>query len=330
MDPEPFIRGRVFPGNERVPYPRAKPEDFARLPVDTWVQARIPVGIRLEFEGDAEGVEIEYATRSGELGYRGDGAGRTFDLWQGGRRGAQVPAEVGQGKVRFDLSESGAGRTIVYLPEGMKPRILGIDAVGGLIEPAAPQPRVVVYGDSVAEGWVASGPAFAWAAEAGRDQGLDTVNMGYAGAARGEIVSAEHVAEVPADVIAITHGTNCWTRTPFSVGMFREGLSAFLDVVRQGHPQTPIVVVSPVVRPDAEAMPNRLGATLGDLRGAMEAVVRERMESDPNLGLVPGRDLIDASMLPDGLHPNDKGHAAIAAALGPVLAEMAGAARGVA
>jgi hypothetical protein len=33
-------------------------------------------------------------------------------------------------------------------------------------------------------------------------------------------------AELEADVISITHGTNCWTRVPFSVGMFREGLRA--------------------------------------------------------------------------------------------------------
>jgi lysophospholipase L1-like esterase len=207
---------------------------------------------------------------------------------------------------------------------------MDIDPVGGSIEPAALQPRLVVYGDSVAEGWVASAPAVAWPAVVGRDAGLDAVNMGYAGAARGEIMSAEHLAEVPAEVISISHGTNCWTRVPFSVGMFREGLIAFLDVVRQGHPRTPIVVVSPVVRPDAEETPNRLGATLADLRAAMEDVTTARMVADPNLRLIQGRDLIEASMLPDGLHPNDDGHAAIAAAVGPVLAELVAAPRGAA
>jgi lysophospholipase L1-like esterase len=322
VDAAPFLRGVAFPGNERVPYPRAKPQDFARLPVDTWVQARIPVGIRLEFVGEAEAVEIHYVTRTGELGYRGDGAGRDFDLWHGGRRHARVPAEVGQGRVRLPLPQSEADRTIVYLPEGMKPRILGIEAIGGSIEAATPQPRWIAYGDSVAEGWVASCPAHAWPASAGRDVGLDVINMGYAGAARGEIVSAEHVAELATDVISITHGTNCWTRIPFSADMFRAGLHAFLDVVRQGHPETPILVASPVIRPDAEETPNRLGVTLADLRAVMEDVTRQRMESDRSLTLVPGGELIDASMLGDGLHPNDEGHAKMAAALGPVLRQL--------
>ncbi|HEX9237087.1 MAG TPA: SGNH/GDSL hydrolase family protein [Actinomycetota bacterium] len=330
MDPEPFIRGRAFPGNNKVSYPRANPDDPYRLPVDTWAQARIPVGVRLEFVGEAEALEVHYVTRTAELGYRGDGAGREFDLWHEGGRRARVEAQLGEGRARFALSELGAGRFLVYLPEGMQPTILAIEVHGGSIEPASPQPRWVVYGDSVAEGWVASGPAMAWPAVVGREVGLDTLNMGYAGAARGEIVSAEHIAELQADIISISHGTNCWTRTPHSVGMFREGLIGFLDVVRQGHPDTPIVVVSPVTRPDAETTTNRLGATLTDLRAAMESVVLDRIHADPNLRLIPGRDLIDGSMLPDGLHPNDEGHAAIAAAIGPVLAEVVGVARGAA
>jgi lysophospholipase L1-like esterase len=104
--------------------------------------------------------------------------------------------------------------------------------------------------------------------------------------------------------------------------MFRAGLHAFLDVVREGHPDTPILVASPVVRPDAETTPNRLGATLADLRLVMEEVARERMESDRRLALIPGGELIDATMLGDGLHPNDEGHAKMAAALGPVLRQL--------
>ena len=56
--------------------------------------------------------------------------------------------------------------------------------------------------------------------------------------------------------------------------MLREGMRGFLTVVREGHPATPIVVASPVVRPDAEEVPNRLGATLADLRAAIEDVVQ--------------------------------------------------------
>jgi len=92
--------------------------------------------------------------------------------------------------------------------------------------------------------------------------------------------------------------------------------------VREGHPRTPIVALSPILRPDAEATRNRLGASLADLRAAFEAVVRERQAAgDARLALVAGRDLVARERLADGIHPDDAGHAQLAAALGPVLAQ---------
>ena len=319
MDPDPFVRGRAWPGTPKTPYPRAKPSDAFRLPVDTWAQAQIPVGVRLELAGDATEVEISYETKAAEPGIRGEGGGITFQLWRAGVMIDEEKASHPHGTARLRLGNPAAGdRAIVYLPEALRPTIRDVSGVGGEVKPPPLEPRWICYGDSVAEGWLASAPAGAWPAIAGRDHRLDVVNMGYAGAARGEIVSAEHIAELAADVISITHGTNCWTRTPHSTGMMRENVRAFLDIVRQGHPDTPILVSSPVVRPDAEAETNRLGATLADLRRVMEDVIRERIDGgDGRMRLVPGRDLLPEDQLADGIHPNDDGHRTLAKALGP-------------
>jgi lysophospholipase L1-like esterase len=319
--PEPFLRGCRFAAAPGVPYPRADGRDFTRLPIDTWGTAQVPATVRLELVGDAEAVEIAYRTETEDLGYRGDGAGTTFALWRDGAQVAEEKAVLGEGAVRLAMRAPGLDatgeRAIVYLPEGMRPTVLSIDGVGGTVEPAPPQHRWVAYGDSIAEGWVASGPSGAWPAIAGRTHRLDVCNMGYAGSARGEIVSAEHVAALDADVISITHGTNCWTRIPFSVEMMRAGTAAFIDVVRQGHAETPIVVASPVVRPDAEATPNRLGATLADLRAVMEEVAQARVDAgDKRLTLVPGGDIIGAELLADGIHPGDEGHRVLAEVIG--------------
>jgi lysophospholipase L1-like esterase len=322
--PEPFLRGCVWPAGPGAPYPRADPADFSRLPVDTWGTATLPVTVRFEFTGDAEAVDVAYTTRTDDFGYRGPGAGRTFALYDGDRLVTEEAAVLGEGSVRLALDRP-SGRWILYLPEGMKPTVTSLEAVGGTIEPAPAQPRWLCYGDSIAEGWIASGPAGAWPAVAGRRFGLDVVNLGYAGAARGEIVSAEHLAGVAAEVISISHGTNCWTRIPHSADQMRANTAAFLDVVRQGHADTPVVVASPVLRPDAEATPNRLGATLVDLRRAVEEVVQARIDAgDVRLTLVSGDGVLEPSHLPDGIHPGDEGHAILAERFGSAVADAIG------
>ena len=327
-----FVRGAPWPAGLGVAYPRVDPADTARLPADTWATASVPAGVRLELVGDAAGVRLAVETTTADLGYRGQGAGTTFAALVGDELLDEVPATAGRSTVELQFH----GRSeldpeapvVVHLPEGLQPVVHTVTAVGGSLEPAPPGPRWLCYGDSIAEGWVASGPAWSWPARAARRHWLDLVNLGYAGAARGEIASAEQIAGLAADVISLSHGTNCWSRTPHTAAMVRAGLDAFLDIVRQGHPDTPIVVVSPVVRPDAEATANRLGATLADLRTATEHVVTARRARDARLSLVPGAALLRPDQLPDGIHPGDDGHAALADAVGPILASAAGATGG--
>ena len=319
--PEPFIRGTAYPAVGDVPYPRANPTDTARLPADIWTAATIPVGIRLELVGDAHALDIAYRTATGNLGYRGDGAGITFSVWRGGRKVCEEEAVLGDGLIRLSLGTAAPDKpAIVYLPEGMHPVIQSLTAVKGEIAPAPRQPRWIAYGDWTTQGWTASGPSHAWTAIAGRKVGLDVINFGYAGAARGEVVSAEHIASLEADAITVAYGATCWTRVPYSVGLVEEGFRAFLDVIRQGHPTTPVVVVSPIVRPDAEDEPNRLGATMSDIRHTIEKVTRERiLAGDRTLSLIAGAAIIAEEHLADGIHPGNEGHKRIASAVARAL-----------
>ncbi|MHB8511590.1 MAG: GDSL-type esterase/lipase family protein [Actinomycetota bacterium] len=312
MSPEPFIRGVAFKGTPKVPYPRADPNDAARLPLDTWGCAQIPAGVRIEFEGDATEIAVSYETRTEATGPRGEQAGVSFALWCEGNKISEERAVLGSGILKVRPQR---GRSIVYLPEGMRPVINDVEAVDGSIEPASKQARWVAYGDSILEGWNASAPANAWGAIVAREHGLDLINMGYAGAARGEIVSAQQIASIDADVITISHGTNCWTRIPHSAEMMFENTKAFLRIVRASHPSTPMLIVTPIIRPDAEQAPNVLGATLVDLRDAMK-------EAAKGFDVIDGLPIVDRQMLADDVHPNDDGHRALADALGPPIAKL--------
>ena len=309
-----FLRGNAFVGTEEVPYPRADVRDVERLPPDTWWTAQVPAGVRLELEGDATTIEIDYRCLTEDLGPRGVRAGTAFAVWQGDRLLDAVDARGRESVALHVLDALPDVPMWVHLPEGLKPKLLAVRGLNGEIRPAPAGPRWIAYGDSITEGWVASAPGLAWPAIVARRHGLDLVNLGYAGSARGELVSAEEIASLEADVISIFYGTNCHSRTPFSTDMLRTGLEAFLRVVRAGHPTIPIVVVSMIRRPDAEQTKNSEGATLQDLRDVIEELVAA--QPDPLLSLVRGEALVRDDQLPDGIHPGDDGQWALAESVG--------------
>lgn len=244
LDPGPFLRGVAWLDKGRPV--RADPADGMRLPWDTGERATLPIGVRLEFTAHAaHAVEIRYrATVPGPTDALRDLA-HGFALWD--RHGVvrEVWTEpAAEAVVRIELP-GGTGPFTLHPPEAQSPLILGLRGIGGTVAPAPPAPRWVVHGDSITEGWWSTRPAHGWPSVAGRALGWDTVNLGYAGAARGELATAEQIAGLPADVLTLAFGTNCWSRVPFSVPLLYETTRAFLDLVRQGHPRTPMLLLSP-------------------------------------------------------------------------------------
>ncbi len=318
--PEPFLRGCVFPAVSDAPYPRADPAGAEYLPADVWDAAQLPVGVRLEMVGDARTIRIWYKTTRASLGYRGESAGCSFVAYRAGQKVAVADAVMGEGMAEMVVSGRPELPLTVYIPEGMQPLITGVAGVEDTMVPAPAQPRWLAYGDAVTQGWLASAPAMAWPAVAGRKLGLDVCNLGYAGTARGEMTSALMLAETPAEVVTIAFGLNNWSRVPHTTGLMAEEVRCFLSVVRNGHPDVPIVVVSPTARPDAEDVPNRLGATLAELRRAMEETVIDCMaDGDKALFLVEGLSTVDPEDLEDGMYPGDEGHRRLAAAVSKIL-----------
>ncbi|MFD7443066.1 GDSL-type esterase/lipase family protein [Streptomyces sp. NPDC059909] len=320
LDPGPFLRGVAWRDGERVV--RADPGDLDRLPWDTRERAALPIGVRLEFTvpDGARAVQVRYRARVPGATEPLRDLAHCFSLWRGDHwvhDSFAGPTE--EATVTIELP-SGEGPFTLHPPESQSPVILGLRGMGGTLLPAPGRPRWVVHGDSITEGWWSTRPARSWPAAAGRALGLDTVNLGYAGAARGELPVAQQLAALPAEVLTLAFGTNCWSRIPYTAPLLYETVRAFVALVRQGHPDTPLLVLSPVLHPEAESTPNACGATLAELRTAMESAALDLASAgDGRLALLPGRGLLTADHLADGLHPNDAGHALMASAVADAL-----------
>ncbi|WP_430542021.1 GDSL-type esterase/lipase family protein [Streptomyces roseofulvus] len=320
MEPEPFLRGTAWRDGDRPV--RADPSDLQRLPWDIARRAELPIGVRLEFTAapDTRAVRLRYRAATPDPGDALRALRHGFALWQGTRCLTEVFAEPArEGTVDIPLPPGG-GTFTLHLPEAQAPVVRALRAVGGTLSPAPRRPRWLVHGDSITEGWWATRPALSWPAVAGRLLGLDPVNLGYAGGARGELPLAEHLARLPGELITLAFGTNCWAAVPCSAPLLYETTRAFVALVRRGHPDTPLLLLSPVLRPAAEHTGNALGATLTELRAAMEAAVRDLAAAgDRRLAVLPGRDLLTPAHLADGLHPNDTGHALLGTAVARAL-----------
>ncbi|MEU6393487.1 GDSL-type esterase/lipase family protein [Streptomyces sp. NPDC046939] len=322
-----YVRGVAWWAPDGRPV-RADPADRDRLPGDTWERARTPAGVRLAFT--AHGVTaVEVAYEAGEPAESDVGRGLPAVFTVIGGVDVRARTTPGPHVARLPLPRPDGVYT-VQLPEHLRPLIHDVRPLGGgTLEPAPRRPRWLVYGDALVEGWAATRPHFGWPSVAARMLGVEDVNLGYAGAARGELASARQIAALDADLVTVAFGTDCWTRTPHSAPQLHETVRAFLAVVRAGHPHTPLLVVSPVLRPDAEAAPNALGATHADVRDAIERAARDiaAESGDKDLYLLPGGALLTADHLVDGVHPGDRGHLLLARAVAEKLTGVGAAAR---
>lgn len=317
-EPEKFLRG-LLPSVSWSDGSRLPAVENQKLPLDTVRAARVPAGVHLALTGSATAVDLE--VRVGvQTSVPAPTVPAGFVVRASGVVSSTVLLPPVDGTVRIALPNREPDQTVcVYLPEGTEIAIDAVVAVGGDIAPAASRPMWVVYGDSISQGWSVSEPGLSWPSLVADSLGLDVVNLGFAGSARGELLAADVVAGSGAAGVAVAWGTNAWSSLPTDAAHIAETMRLFLTAVRQRLPEAPVLVISPVVRPGAENVPNRFGATLADLRASLEsAVTRFSSETgDDRIALLSGFDLIPAEQLVDGVHPGDEGHLSMATAVAP-------------
>jgi len=137
---------------------------------------------------------------------------------------------------------------------------------------------------------------------------------------------ARVIRDEPADCIALKLGINTHNLASFSLRTFATSALGCVLTIRDGHPDIPIVLISPIFgawREDIPTGANRKGEDGVPLSGAtwptlqtMRADIRSivellRKRGDRNIHYRDGLDLFgpgDVDYLPDGLHPNGDGY----------------------
>ncbi len=227
-------------------------------------------------------------------------------------------ATLGRHTILFEHLPPGSHRIELYLPQAGTVRLVGPIRVspGAAVERwDDPRPKWITYGSSITACREAAGPSETWPALVAARFGLNLTCLGFGGQCHIDPMVGRTIGDLPADYITVCLGINTHGGT-FHERTFRAAAIGLIQLIRDRHPEVPMVCISPIVSPSREATPGGTGMTLQSMRGWLaDAVEALRAHGDRNLRYCDGLTLIgpgDVGCLPDGLHPDADGYRLLA------------------
>ena len=267
-------------------------------------RASMPAGVRIAFRTDSvvvEGDVVPFPEAS------------RLDLCCDGKLVGSVDLD---GQDRFSFAGLPAGEKLVelWLPQFGEFRLSALRISNGatLAPIVDPRPRWVTYGSSITQCRAAESPTQTWPAVVARASDYNLTCLGYGGQCHLDPMIARMMRDLPADYLSMCVGINIYGASSLGPRTFRSGIIGFVSILREKHPTTPLVVMSPIYSPPRETTPNAVGFTLQSMREEVAAAVAAlQAHGDRQTHYVDGlwvfgSDL--AHLLPDELHPNAEGY----------------------
>ena len=176
---------------------------------------------------------------------------------------------------------------------------------GSSILPVPARRRMLIFGDSITQGYDAVYPTGSYAARLAEWLDADARNKGIAAEFFRPALAAIRDPDFEPELITVAYGGNDWWG--HSKEQLESDLTGFYRTLSATYPDAKIFAVSPVWRRDWRD-PNRKAGPFTDVAARIERTAAEL----PNVTHIPGFPLIphdDALYSPDGLHPTDVGFA---------------------
>ena len=281
-------------------------------------------GCRLRFSTDSTRVKLTATQHLLALPNDGERRG-AYDLYVGGQFFARGWGEGGaemnpQGgltgdealTLTFEGLPTGEKTVELWLPQAATVAITGLELDDGASLQAVPdgRPRVLFHGSSISHGMEAEGATANWPAVASRLANLDHLNLGWAGSCLLSGLAARIIRDQRADAIVLKLGINVHTDGQLKERNFLDAAHSMISIIREKHPTTPLLIVSPIWSPPRETAGD--GPSLQRMRQLLQTVVAARVKTgDANIRYLDGLELFgpaDAALLPDDLHPNTEGY----------------------
>jgi len=227
----------------------------------------------------------------------------------GASQGAHVATFAGLPPGEKDLE--------LWLPPAVALDVHSVDAGEPIERPLSdPRPVWVCYGSSICHGGpTQASPSGTWPCLCSRLANVRVVNLGFGGQCFLDQGVARAIRDMPCDCISLKVGINIQCLGAFTARTFPSAVMGFIQTIRDGHPTTPLVLVSPIFHGALEEQSpiKRPGfMSLVQFREKLHATVETlRSFGDMQLFYRDGLELLgrhEHRLLYDGLHPGAKGH----------------------
>lgn len=273
------------------------------------IRAAMPAGVRLSFNTDSSFVELQCDPANERS---------NVDLVIDDSLVDSQPSD-GATSVRFENLDQGTNTLEFWLPQFEQFNLRGISISDGAVIStpiATDSKKWITYGSSITQARLADSPTKTWPAIVARTRGYDLTCLGFGGQCHLDPMIARIIRDREADLISMCLGINIYGAASLNQRTFYPGILGFVQIVREKHPTTPIVLISPIYSPGRETTPNEVGFTLEQMRNEVErAVDTLRSHGDANVSYINGLDVFNsdsAHLLPDDLHPNNEGYSLMA------------------
>jgi lysophospholipase L1-like esterase len=300
------------------------------FPKEVWRLSLDPTGGRIRFRTDSSAValRLEWPHPPGMSNMQFFGQSGVDLYVRNTYWGTAVPdKDAAPGKVYEHVYFRGRPQVMrditIYLSLYSPVKVLEIgldkDAALEFAAPFAGAKPVVFYGTSITQGGCASRPGMSYQAILGRQLNLDHVNLGFSGNGKGEAAVARAVGEIDAAAFVLDFAQN-----NKDVDSLAQVYDPFIGILRERHPDTPIMAITPIYAASEAAGSQRNE----QMRALIRRVVSRRIAAgDTHLQLVEGTDLLGPARvdgLVDGTHPNDLGFQWMAEGLAERLRKVLG------
>lgn len=283
-------------------FTKEQQELYKTVSSDFYIKSHSTAGISLEFDTDSENLSLSVLVDKG--------SSRTFfthSVFVNGKRMGKLSGDIGDSEnVPFEKTfKLGVGmkRVGILFPWSVASHLIALQLDDNAkIIPINKKYKVLIFGDSITQGYDAMIPENAYAIQLASRLGAEARNKGIAGE-RFFPSLASLKEDFEPEFITVAYGTNDWKYS--TKEQFDNACREFFVNLRNAYPDVKIIAITPIWRADIGSQ-YASGVPLEYIAKYIKSVAK----SIPDMKVIDGMDFVphnEEYYQTDGVHPIDEG-----------------------